>query len=166
MPRFTALLFVGLIMAGCANGEDDRPVIPTTSPAFQDHGQLAFVRQATGDTIRTVTIEIADTEATRSQGLMRRMSVPDTVAMLFLFERPEPLSFWMRDTPRSLDIMFFGPDTTLLNIAKYTTPYSTDQIPSAGPAQFVVETQAGFADRFGIVEGDRIVWEDHRSGNR
>jgi uncharacterized membrane protein (UPF0127 family) len=41
---------------------------------------------------------------------------------------------------------------------KYAQPVSADQIPSEGPAQYVLETPAGFADSYGVVEGDRVRW--------
>ena len=158
--RFAAPLLLALLvsLAGCRSepSEPDRPVRTTTIP-FDIEGELAFVRP-TGDTIRTIQIEIAESDSARERGLMQRVFSEDSLGMLFPFERAQPRSFWMVNTPTSLDIMFFGADSTLLNVGAYTTPYSQEGVPSAGPAQFVVETRAGFAERYGITPGDRITW--------
>lgn len=157
-----ALALLALTASACSDDSADdlppngRVAIGSTIP-FTVEGELAFVRPS-GDTIRTIAIEIADTDSTRQRGLMDRVFSGDSLGMLFTFERPAPQGFYMRSTPTSLDIMFFAPDSTLLNVASYTTPYSEDVVRSEGAAQFVVETRAGFADRYGIVPGDRITW--------
>ena len=79
--------------------------------------------------------------------------------MLFLFETERPQTFWMRNTPTSLDIIFVDERSLVLNIAPHTTPMSDQLYSSAGPAKFVVETKAGFADRFGIRPGHSMRWK-------
>ena len=49
-------------------------------------------------------------------------------------------------------------NSEIIKIHKNTTPYSLESYPSGKPAQFVVEVNAGFTDKFNIVEGDKIVW--------
>lgn len=156
MNTRTLLILLALLVAGCgdepaASSASEAPTIP-----FEQEGTLAFVRGA--DTLTTITIEIADTDSARTRGLMERTSLPEMSGMLFVFEREEPQSFWMSNTPLSLDILFANADSQIVRVAKYTTPYSTNLVRSEAPAQFVVEVPAGFADRYGIVEGDRIRW--------
>ncbi len=79
--------------------------------------------------------------------------------MLFVFGYAQPQNFYMANTPRSLDIQFYGPDSTLLNVAESTTPFDPTNVSSVGSAQFVVEVPAGKTRAWGIVEGDRITWE-------
>ena len=156
--RPALLLVSGLaLLAGCRDTPE-----PTAAPAepagvpFRIDGRLSFVR---GDrTIKSIDIEIADTDSTRGRGLMERPTIPPDTGMLFVFDHAEPQSFYMASTPKSLDIQFYGPDSTLLNIAEDTTPFSFDPIPSSGPARFVVEVPAGYTRRIGLVPGDRITW--------
>ena len=57
-----------------------------------------------------------------------------------------------------LDIIFVGPDSQVVNIAKRTTPLSRERVESTGPAQYVVEVRAGFSDRFGLTDSTRVRW--------
>ena len=78
--------------------------------------------------------------------------------MLFIFNREEVQSFWMAHTPLSLDIMYVNADSQIVDIAKYTRPFSPSSITSEAPARFVVEVPAGFSDTHGITETDRVSW--------
>lgn len=124
---------------------------------FDKEGTLTF-HPSTGLDSVTIAIEIADTDSARSRGLMQRASLPQKSGMLFIFDREEPRSFWMANTPLSLDIIFVNNDSSIVNIAKYTKPRSPKQIRSEGNARYVVEVPAGFTDRYGIVAGDRLSW--------
>jgi uncharacterized membrane protein (UPF0127 family) len=87
---------------------------------------------------------------------MYRNDLPEMQGMLFLFPREGPLSFWMKNTPRSLDIIYINSAYTIVSIARNTTPFSEEQLPSGKPSQFVLEVNGGFCERHGISEEDRI----------
>ncbi len=114
---------------------------------------ILYPRQ--GTTIR-VGVEIADTHEKRSLGLMYRREMPEFHGMLFLFPRQEPQSFWMKNTPLPLDIIFIDTSLTIVSIARNTTPYSEKPLPSDKPARFVLEVNGGFCQRHGIAVGDRV----------
>ena len=156
MHRFALLLAV-LAVTGCSEPEEPptETASRTTIP-FDIEGELSFVRD--GDTLRTIDIEIADTDSTRGRGLMQRSEIPEDTGMLFIFPTAEQQAFYMANTPRSLDIQFYTADSTLLNVAENTTPYSFENVVSEGPAQFVVEVPAGYSRRIGLVPGDQITW--------
>ena len=101
-------------------------------------------------------VEIADDDAERAQGLMYREPLPDNRGMLFHFQTAEYASFWMRNTPSSLDIIFIGVDGRILNIADHTIPYSEAGVPAAGLTRGVLEIRAGRAEELGIRPGDRV----------
>lgn len=146
-----------MLLAGCNPEEPRAPAPSHPSIPFENEGTLTFLR---GDeALVTIDIEIADTDSARTRGLMQRESLPDRSGMLFIFDRQETQSFWMANTPLALDIMFVNADSQVVTVAKYTRPMSQVSVTSTAPAKYVVETPAGFADRYGIIESDRITWQ-------
>jgi uncharacterized membrane protein (UPF0127 family) len=101
-------------------------------------------------------VEVAGDSGRQSRGLMFRESLADDHGMLFDFPRPEPVTFWMRNTLISLDIVFIGEDGRILNIAERTTPRSDAPVPSIGPVRGVLEIRGGRAEELGIRPGDRV----------
>jgi hypothetical protein len=101
-------------------------------------------------------VELADTGEAQQKGLMFRTELGDFEGMIFPSDVPQTRSFWMKNTPLSLDIIFIGPDGRILNIAADTKPYSLDSVKSDGPASGVLELRAGRAKALGIVPGDRV----------
>ena len=158
--RAASTLVLAALLAGCADSAapSPEPAPEASTIPFDIEGRLAFVRG--GDTLRVIDVEIADTDSTRGRGLMERSEIPADTGMLFVFPSAGPQAFYMMNTPRSLDIQFYGPDSTLLNIAYNTEPFTLDNIYSEGEAQFVVEVAAGVSRSLGLVPGDRITWTE------
>jgi uncharacterized membrane protein (UPF0127 family) len=100
-----------------------------------------------------VPVEVMRTREELVRGLMWRDDLAADAGMLFVFDRPAPRTFWMKNTPLPLDILFIDERSHVLNVAESTTPYSETPIRSAGPARFVLEVNAGFARRHGIRAG-------------
>ena len=121
-------------------------------------GKLSFIGED-GQKKAELLIEIAEDDYSRSKGLMLRRDLAENQGMLFIFDREEPRVFWMKNTPLSLDMIFVNAQQKIIQIHKYTTPFSTQTYPSGRPAQFVVETVAGFTDRYEINIGDRVTWQ-------
>jgi len=103
-------------------------------------------------------VELAASPEAQAKGLMFRTELGDNEGMLFPSAVPEPRSFWMKNTPLSLDIIFVGSDGRISNIAANTVPYSLDSVPSSGFAIAVLELRAGRAAQLGIVPGDKVNW--------
>jgi uncharacterized membrane protein (UPF0127 family) len=101
-------------------------------------------------------VEIADDDQEREQGLMYRRSMAADHGMLFDFNPPQAVSFWMHNTVLPLDIIFIGADGHILNVAANATPFSDANIPSDGRARAVLEINAGRAQALGIVAGDVV----------
>jgi uncharacterized membrane protein (UPF0127 family) len=112
-----------------------------------------------GSVAATLAVEIAETPEARARGLMGRVLSDYLAGMLFIFASAEPQTFWMRNTPSSLDMIFIDAGERVLNTAAYTTPMSDQLYSSAGPAKYVVEAKAGFTDRFGIRPGYTMRWK-------
>jgi len=103
-----------------------------------------------------VGVELATTHDEQARGLMWRDELDEDRGMLFVFRRQRPRSFWMKNTPLPLDIIYIGGDRKIVSIAEHTTPYSTAAIPSAGPARYVLEVGAGFCRTHGVRAGATV----------
>ena len=125
-------------------------------PQFKKQGELEFISKNDKKTIKKIDIEIADNDAKRQRGLMFRKTMEDAQGMLFVFVVSELQSFWMKNTVLSLDIMFVNENKEIVRIHKNTTPYSEKSLPSDKKSMYVVEVNAGFADKYGVKEGDKI----------
>lgn len=101
-------------------------------------------------------VEIAATEQSQAIGLMQRETLDFHRGMLFMYPQPEMRVFWMKDTPLSLDILFFDEKLRLINVAKNTEPFSTSQIPSEAAALLVLEINGGLFDRLGLEQKTKL----------
>lgn len=103
-----------------------------------------------------ITVEIADTEASRATGLMNRETLKDGHGMLFDFETARPVTMWMKNTLIPLDMIFINEDGRIANIARNAQPLSLATIPSDGPVRFVLEINGGAAATYGAKVGDEV----------
>lgn len=155
MPAFRILACLAPLLLGlqCAS---DPPSSNSSAPSFTE-GRLAFV-QPNGDTLATIALAIADTDAERQRGLMRQRSLGYDRGMLFIFEEVDSTGMWMKNTPLPLDIVFVDAEGRVLNVARGTTPFSETAITPAAPNKYAVEVRAGFADKFGLTDSTRVRW--------
>ena len=104
------------------------------SGAIRPDGILEFVR-SDGAILATIDIEIAETAETRRSGLMGRTGLHMTDGMLFIFEQAEQRSFWMYNTPLSLDMIFVDSEKRIVHIVESALPMSTQTYDSRFPAR-------------------------------
>ena len=105
------------------------------------------------------TVEIADTREKQALGLMFRETMPDDHGMIFVFPVERMQSFWMKNTKIPLDIFYFDEDLKLVSVSENTPPCRTSRCPgypSAGPAKYVLELNAGKAAELGAQPGDEL----------
>lgn len=102
------------------------------------------------------TVEVADTPASRQQGLQGRRGLADNAGMLFDFGTPQQVAMWMLNTYIPLDMMFLDDAGRVVAIARNTVPLSLDRIGIEDPVRAVLEVQAGVADRLNVRTGDRV----------
>lgn len=100
--------------------------------------------------------EVADTAATRNFGMMFRRGIADDEAMLFVYERPQQASFWMRNTLIPLDLIFIAPDGAVIRVHENARPLDETPIPSGGVVRSVLEIRGGLARELGIAPGDQV----------
>ena len=126
---------------------------------FKPQGQLVFLQDGTGKLIKMITIQIADNEPERDQGLMWRYSMPEDDGMLFIFEKQQVLTFWMKNTYIPLDMIFANKSMKIVSIYRNATPLDETTIPSDQEALYCIEVNGGFCDKYGIKVGDSVEFE-------
>ena len=103
-----------------------------------------------------VTVEVADSDAERSTGLMFRRSLGDDEGMIFIYPSDQPISMWMKNTYISLDMIFVRANGTIHRIAADTEPFSEQTVSSGDNVRAVIEMKAGSAKRLGLKSGDKV----------
>lgn len=102
------------------------------------------------------SVEVAATAETRSRGLMFRESMPFSAGMLFLFERPGRVSFWMRNTLIPLDMIFLDRTGTVTRVHANARPLDETPIEGGTAVLAVLEINGGLAARLGIRPGAQL----------
>ncbi|WP_300055556.1 DUF192 domain-containing protein [uncultured Roseobacter sp.] len=102
-------------------------------------------------------VEIADDDAERAQGLMHREHLPSSAGMLFVYDRPQRLSFWMRNTLIPLDLIFIDQTGTVKTVHHSAQPLDETPIPGGpDPLTHVLEINGGLAKAMGIAPGTLV----------
>ena len=107
--------------------------------------------------LKKFTVEVADNDKLRSLGFMGRIDIPEGTGMLFIWDDEAYRNFWMKNTPSSLDIIFFDKNGYFINVQENTIPYSLDNIPSLKPSKYVLELIAGSSKKFNLYNHSRII---------
>lgn len=99
-------------------------------------------------------VRLADTAAARAQGLMHVQRMPQRQGMLFIYERPQRLVFWMRNTLIPLDMIFVDPTGEIAKIHPNAIPLDETPVEGGEGLSHVLEINGGLAARYGIKAGD------------
>ncbi len=125
----------GLALSGCASGAD----------TWVELGGQRY------------TVEVADDDEERAMGLMFREEMAVDRGMVFIHERQEPQAYWMKNTKIPLDILYFDNDRKLVSQQRDVPPCSAGNqcppYPSAAPARYVLELNAGQAAKLKLQDG-------------
>jgi len=103
-----------------------------------------------------INAEIAEKAEDRNHGFMERKNIPDGTGMLFIFERDQILSFWMKNTPHPLSIAYIDSKGKIRNVYDMT-PYSLSSIVSTVSVRYALEVPQGWYKKNGITEGDTVL---------
>lgn len=104
----------------------------------------------------TFQVEIADTPTKREMGLQYRRELAPDQGMIFLFPAEAQQSFWMKNTPIPLDMIFISAERKIVGIVENTVPFSLDGRSVSGTSQFVLEINGGLSRRYGFKAGDSV----------
>ncbi|KZD05863.1 DUF192 domain-containing protein [Oceanibaculum pacificum] len=108
------------------------------------------------------SVELAVTPQQQAQGLMYRERLETEAGMLFLYEPPQEIAMWMKNTVIPLDMIFVDESGAVTGVAERTIPFSTQTIESPGLARAVLELNAGTAERLNIAPGARLIHQAFR----
>lgn len=151
--RLATLAFTALLtLTGQVQASDQLPVENIVIDT--DKGPQSF------------TVEIAADSHSQERGLMFRREMDPDKGMIFRFDPPQFVSFWMKNTFLPLDMIFVRPDGTISSIHANAVPFSEDSIPSIEPVRAVIEINGGRAAALHIVPGDKVHAPDFAATSR
>jgi hypothetical protein len=139
------------------------PLIATAAaPGDAQQLDKAFDRStlqiATDDSqLHTFKIWIADNNERRARGLMFVTKLDADAGMLFIYDRPQSISMWMKNTKIPLDMLFVAANGRIMRVAEHTEPESLTTIESGSDVVGVVELNAGTAAKLHIKAGARVI---------
>ncbi len=121
----------------------------------QDTPQTQLPRTTLSIGIHQIDAQVALTPEQREIGLMYRKEMPQNEGMLFAFENPTRLCFWMKNTLLPLTAAFIADDGTVVNLENMK-PQTTESHCSAKPVRFVLEMNQGWFAKKGVKAGSKI----------
>lgn len=100
--------------------------------------------------------EVSDTPETRAQGLMYREQMATFAGMLFVYDKPQPMRFWMRNTLITLDMLFIDAQGSVARIHENAIPLDETTIFGGDAIQYVFEINGGLSKSLGITVGSAV----------
>jgi uncharacterized membrane protein (UPF0127 family) len=155
MPTLLVAVLLAVIVACNRDGRYPPDTPPTPAPRTTD------VRYDGG----VLHVEVAISAQERARGLSNRASLRADAGMLFVFEAPRVVSFWMKDTLIPLDMIWIAQDKRITEIDANVQPepgVPDSELRSYGPAEpvaFGLELNAGAATRLGLVPGSQLEFD-------
>lgn len=149
--KIVPVALLSISLASCA------PYLPQPLPTVPP--QFLPISSSVTISDHKIDLEVASTEEQLSKGLMSREALPDNRGMLFVFNPPRPVTFWMKNTIAPLDIIFLNQGKVLF-IANDVQPCKSDPCP-VYPSQpifvdKVLEIRAGLANKLGLQTGNSL----------
>lgn len=149
-----------LLLGGCQHADD---ASSTTNQITARRTVQLTIASVTGT--HAFKVEFARNAAEQERGLMYRTDIADDGGMLFApyppgGGAPAEASFWMKNTPSPLDIIFIRADHTIARIAENAIPFDQTPISSGEAVAAVLELKGGRSTALGIAEGDKVRWQD------
>lgn len=167
------LVLLGGLLIACGGGDSPELSAPIPSPALQagadprqpllpegvepiQFDALPAALETVDGRSFTLDLEIADTFARRTRGLMHRLALGPLAGMLFAFPEETAGPFWNRDTPLDLDIAFLDAEGRLIQLLPLEGS-STELIAPDLPYLYALEMERGWFASNGVGPNDRLL---------
>lgn len=147
---------LGILVCGFAAAQDGAEDVAALDNAF---AKGVLVVHSSKDACYALQIYVAQSPAQRARGLMNVRHLPDMTGMLFIYDTDGILSMWMKNTFIPLDMLFIRADGTVSSIAYDAEPQSLKSIAALEPVRYVLELNAGMADKLGLDKYSRVEWD-------
>jgi uncharacterized membrane protein (UPF0127 family) len=152
-------LLAMVLAAACGNTTAAPARVDATAPAPATQ-PAAAAPAVVFDGGARVAVTIARTPTERERGLMYVNYLPPNDGMLFIFDRDEPLLFWMKNTLIPLDMVFVSSDMTVAGVVANAKPLTLETRGVEKPCRYVVETNGGWAAAHGVGPGSKVRFEN------
>ena len=156
--KYIIYFFIGFLVLQACN-EAPKKAIKTAPVTFKKEGELTIHKQKVDTLITSFNIEIAESEYETQTGLMYRKGMKDDQGMLFIFKEEQMHSFYMKNTEFALDIIYIKSDLTIASFQENAEPYNENGLSSQVPIQYVLEVNAGLAQKWLLEVGDKIQYQ-------
>lgn len=157
MRKFTFLtiltLCFSIIFISC---KDDKKEIKPIEIPFKKEGELTLYKSTTDSIVAHINIEIADTDYDTQTGMMYRNAMQDNQGMLFVFPTMRERFFYMKNTRIPLDLIYLDANKYIVSFQEKAQPFNEATLPSRVPAQYVLEVNAGLAQKWLLEVGDKM----------
>ena len=161
--RFYKPLIVIIVFAICfISCKEEKKTIEQVKVEFKKEGELTFFKGTTDTIIKIFDIEIAKTPYEIQTGLMYRDGMEDNQGMLFVFPDVKERSFYMKNTRFPLDLIFIDHNKRIVSFQENAQPFDESSLPSQTKAQFVLEVNAGVAEKLLLEVGDKMDYYEYR----
>lgn len=128
--------------------------IKTEIISFKKEGELSIFKK--DSLLVSLDIEIAESDYETETGLMYRESMEEKQGMLFIQEEVKVQNFYMKNTKISLDLVFIGENLKIVSFQENAKPFDETSLSSIVPAKYVLEVNAGLAEKWLLEVGDSI----------
>ena len=155
IQKLPLILFTLFVLVGC------KEPAATNIPASNTLHPIKI--HTLDDRILELNVQMAITPKQQQKGLMFRESMPDDEGMLFIFNPPREVGFWMKNTLIPLDMLFIAPGGVVHKIHRGAVPHDLRSIPSDGITHAVLEINSGMSDKLQLIEGAKIIWPNVKS---
>jgi len=149
-----SILVTVLIATIYACKDYSKTTIKTEEIRFTKEGELRIFKK--DSLLTSIDIEIAESDYETETGLMHRSSMKEKQGMLFIQDEFKVQNFYMKNTQISLDLIYIDESLKIVSFQENAIPYDESSLSSKVPAKYVLEINAGLAEKWLLEVGDRI----------
>lgn len=158
--KYTLLIIT--IIIGFTACKSEPKVIKQPEIRFSNEGELTLYKGVTDTVIAKLNIEMAKTNFEIQTGLMYRDAMKENQGMLFVFNEIAERNFYMKNTRFPLDLIFLDHNKTVVSFQENAKPFNESPLPSNALAQFVLEVNAGLAEKWLLEVGDKMDYFEYK----